>query len=85
MYLVKKTFPCFEFYYLLFFKVVEYIEEGITMFLCSLCKKTSRHRKNIRRHMVTHLRLKPYSCSYCSHAFSDPSNRKRHEKRQHNM
>jgi uncharacterized Zn-finger protein len=66
-------------------KVEVHVVDGTTSYVCTLCGKTSLHRKNIRRHVVIHLDRKPYSCHYCEQSFTDPSNRKRHEKRKHNL
>lgn len=45
---------------------------------CDVCGKTFPTQKTIRRHMKTHLKLKPHTCPTCGVAFADISNLAQH-------
>ena len=50
-------------------------------YLCTLCQKTCKTKRNIVRHMnMVHLKIRDSSCSYCNKEFSQKSDCVRHEK-----
>jgi predicted RNA-binding Zn-ribbon protein involved in translation (DUF1610 family) len=54
--------------------------QTMTMFTCERCGKTFTEKRNILRHIKTHLdSSQTYSCSICDKVFSRADNRKRHE------
>ncbi|XP_047444456.1 zinc finger protein 263 [Mugil cephalus] len=56
-------------------KVVTRSHEG---YACSICRKTFKRRKILRRHERFHTGLKPYSCSVCSKTFALRKSLRRH-------
>ncbi|XP_023140308.2 zinc finger protein 133 [Amphiprion ocellaris] len=56
-------------------KVVAHSRDGYT---CSICAKTFKRRKILRRHERFHTGEKPYSCSVCSKTFALRKSLRRH-------
>ncbi|CAJ1071577.1 ras-responsive element-binding protein 1 [Xyrichtys novacula] len=56
-------------------KVVTHSRDG---YMCSICKKTFKRRKILRRHERFHTGEKPYSCSSCSKTFALRKSLRRH-------
>eukprot|EP00049_Salpingoeca_infusionum_P023733 m.13623 g.13623 ORF g.13623 m.13623 type:complete len:309 (-) comp5976_c0_seq1:424-1350(-) len=52
-----------------------------TLYRCTICQKQSSHASNMRRHIRTHLRLRPYHCRLCQSRFTNACNRNEHELR----
>ncbi|XP_046703089.1 zinc finger protein 1035 [Silurus meridionalis] len=48
---------------------------------CSFCTKTFTKPRNLRRHILTHTDVKPYSCKTCPSCFSRHDHLKRHQAR----
>ncbi|KAM6990209.1 uncharacterized protein LKV04_009731 [Tautogolabrus adspersus] len=58
-------------------KVVTHSRDG---YMCSICKKTFKWRKVLRRHERFHTGEKPYSCSVCSKTFALRKSLRRHQR-----
>lgn len=56
-------------------KVVMHSRDG---YVCSVCEKTFKRRKILRRHERFHTGEKPYSCSVCSKTFALRKSLRRH-------
>lgn len=56
-------------------KVVTHTRDG---YACSICAKTFKRRKILRRHARFHTGEKPYSCSQCSKTFALRKSLRRH-------
>ncbi|KAG7524803.1 zinc finger 226-like [Solea senegalensis] len=56
-------------------KVVAHSRDG---YVCSVCKKTFKHRKILRRHERFHTGEKPYQCPQCPKTFALRKSHRRH-------
>ncbi|XP_064628459.1 ras-responsive element-binding protein 1-like isoform X5 [Lineus longissimus] len=48
---------------------------------CQICGKVSYDRSSLNRHTRIHSGSKPYVCTHCGRAFSDPGNRWKHQRK----
>lgn len=58
-------------------KVVAHSRDG---YACSICRKTFKRRKVLRRHERFHTGEKPYSCAACSKTFALRKSLRRHQR-----
>ncbi|KAL7306988.1 hypothetical protein TKK_0000738 [Trichogramma kaykai] len=47
-------------------------------FPCDLCNKSFANQRNLKRHMLTHTRIKSYTCDLCDKSFTRKPDRTRH-------
>ena len=65
-------------------KMIEIVSEhGVKMKACPVCNYASIHITNVKKHMLTHTKTKPYGCSYCSYRSIQKANVKTHIARLH--
>lgn len=48
------------------------------IYILAYCNKTFYKKNNLRRHMLIHNNIKPYTCLYCDRKFSQKSTRDIH-------
>nr|CAB3265787.1 uncharacterized protein zf(c2h2)-69 [Phallusia mammillata] len=56
---------------------------GRKLFWCRLCDYASFEKSTILRHQRTHTGIRPYSCKFCSLAFTTKANCERHIRKRH--
>eukprot|EP00049_Salpingoeca_infusionum_P008289 m.135105 g.135105 ORF g.135105 m.135105 type:complete len:474 (+) comp13972_c1_seq3:130-1551(+) len=61
-------------------EVIEDKESSTKIFRCRRCNRTGNVASNMRRHIRSHLQMKPYPCRLCDRKFTNSDNRKKHEK-----
>ncbi|RXG70510.1 Cell wall integrity transcriptional regulator CAS5 [Armadillidium vulgare] len=50
---------------------------------CSVCGRGFNRNWHLKRHLATHLAVKPYSCPYCPHASNIKANLSLHIRKMH--
>jgi uncharacterized Zn-finger protein len=50
---------------------------------CPICRKLSRRKKDVERHMKTHGRVKEYKCDRCTKQYTRKDNLQRHQSVHH--
>jgi len=58
--------------------VVQQADTPPNGFFCTQCNKMFRCKSNLKQHMMTHTKEKPYPCEVCDKKFSAKSSLKRH-------
>ncbi|XP_048066083.1 gastrula zinc finger protein XlCGF48.2-like isoform X2 [Megalobrama amblycephala] len=47
-------------------------------FVCSKCRKTFKHKRSLKSHMIIHTEKNTFTCSYCGRTFTKKSHRNDH-------
>ena len=68
---------------LIFLLKLQPITLGDGYWKCPFCSKTSSTAQNIKRHIVTHSSVKPFSCNVCGNAFKRKDVLQKHLRRFH--
>jgi len=59
---------------------IKHIHLKDKIFYCDMCEYSSPKKGNLKRHMLTHTGLRPFSCSFCEFRFGRSDELQRHER-----